>query len=192
MFYVSQNLSLSSCFTLGSLGAWQNDGSLSMYTTAPNTRSLSVTLNLQAISNATSLVSYPNVTTTMAVIFYESPNGLMAVLSRVANGCSINLCPYRTASDNPIYTGDFRNFNWITNSPALQKLCDSLPDPSICQYGPPFASSQFAESNNFSLILKYPVWQNETIPPPAYLLKPASYTPLKNSENSDVQVLGKY
>lgn len=190
VFYVSQNNNLSSCFTLGSLGAWQNDGSLSKYTTAPNTRSLSVTSNLQAISNATNPVSNTNVTTTMAVLFYESPNGVVAVLSRVANGCSIHLCPYRTASDNPIYTGDFRNSSWIDNSPALHKACD-FPDPSTCQYGPPFAGSPFAQSTNFSILLKYPMWQSEAIPPAYYVLKTVSYTPLTNSEDSNVQVLRK-
>lgn len=190
VFYVSQNNHLSSCFTLDSLMAWQNDGSLSMYTTAPNTRSLSVTSNLQAISNATNPVSSTDVTTTMAVLFYESPNGILAVLSRVANGCSIHLCPYPTASDNPIYTGDFRNFSWIDNSPAVQRACDNH-SVFICQNGP-FASSQYAESTNFSVILKYPLWQSETIPPAYYVLRTASYTPLANSEDSDVQVLGKY
>ena len=128
----------------------------------------------------------------MAVLFYESPNGTVAVLSRVANGCSIDLCPYRTASDNPIYTGDLRNTTWIDNSPAMQKACNNFPGSSICQYGPPFASSQFAESTNFSLLLKYPLWQSETIPPAYYVLKTVSYTPLTNSGDSDVQVLRKY
>lgn len=128
----------------------------------------------------------------MAVLFYESPNGILAVLSRVANGCSTHLCPYSTASDNPIYTGDLRNFSWIDNSPVLQKACDTLLDPSTCQYGPPFASSQYAESTNFSVILKYPLWQNRTTPSAYYLLKTVSYTPLENSEDSDVEVLRKY
>ena len=75
----------------------------------------------------------------------------------------MHLCPYRTASDNPIYTGDIRNFSWIDNSPAVQKACVNFADPSLCQYGPPFASSQYAQSTNFSVILKYPLWQRETI-----------------------------
>ena len=129
----------------------------------------------------------------MAVLFYESPHGTVAVLSRVANGCSIHLCPYRTASDNPIYTGDIRSFSWIDNSPAVQKACDTFPNPSICQYGPPFASSQYAQSTNFSVILKYPLWQSDTNAPTTYyVLRTASYTPLKNSEDSDFQDLGKY
>ena len=189
VFYVSQGDHLSSCFTLGNLGAWQNDGSLSKYTTSPNTRSLSVTSNLQAISNATNPVSNTNVTTTMAALFYESPNGIVAALSRVANGCSIHLCPYRTASDNPIYTGDFRNFSWIDNSPAMRTACDNLQD---CHYGSPFASSRYAESTDFSVLLKYSLWQSETIHPAYYVIKTASYTPWRYSEDSYVQVLGEY
>lgn len=176
--------------------AWQNDGSLTKYTTAPNTRSLSVISNLQAISNATDVdsPSYESdfsVATTMAALFYESPNGSVAVLSRFAKGCSKNLCPYYE-SDNPIYTGDVRNLSWIDNSPAMQKACDNLLDPSICRYGPPFAIGQFAESTNFSVILKYLLRQNQIISPAYYKLQTASYTPLKNSEDSDVQVLRKY
>ena len=188
VFYVSQNNQLSSCFTLGSLGAWQYDGSLSKYTAARNTRSLSVTSTLKAISDAINPVSSTNATTTMAVLFYESPNGTVAVLSRVAYGCLTHLCPYRTACENPIYTGDIRNFSWIDNSLTLQKACDSFPNLSICQYGPPFAGNQYAESTDFSIILKYLLWQSETIPPAYYVVDTASYTPLENSEDSDVQV----
>ena len=182
---------------LGSLRAWQNDGSLSKYTTAPNTRSLSVTSNLKAISNATNILGsnhdFEKSTTTMAVLFYEGPNGSVAVLSRVAKECS-DACPYGDSFRvNPIYTDDRRNFSWIDNSPALRKACDSsLQDPSICQYGPPFASSQFAGSPSFSVLVKYLLWQSDAIPPAYNVLKSASYTPMINSEDSDVEPLRKY
>ena len=196
LFYVSQNHQLSSSITSGSTGAWQNDGSLTKYSTAPNTRSLSVTSNLQAISNApgenhSSEYNWSD-TTTMVVLFYESPNGSVAVLSRVAKGCSGDSCPYVGSVENPLYTGDVRNSSWIDESPTLREACDNRPYPSICQYGPPFASSQYAESTNFSVILKYLLWQSETTPSASSVLKTASYTPLKNSEDSDVQVLRKY
>ena len=86
--------------------------------------------------------------------------------------CS-DACPYGDSFRvNPIYTGDRRNFSWIDNSPALRKACDSsLQDPSICQYGPSFASSQFAGSPIFSVLVKYLLWQSDTIPPAYYVLE---------------------
>ena len=137
------------------MGAWQNDGSLIRYTTAPNTRSLSVTSNLQAISNATKvngrIINSENVTTTMAILFYESPNASVAVLSRIATGCIEDSCPY-SISNNPIYTGDPRNLSWINNNPALRFFSFYSVHPFDPQCHTPFASSQFTGDTNFEVI----------------------------------------
>ena len=170
------------------MGTWQNDGSLTKYTTAPNTRSLSVTSNLQAISNATKTnvpfgYGYdPTVTTTMAVLFYESPNGSVAVLSRLAKGCSRNPCPY-DEHENPIYTGDVRNFSWIDKSPALWKICDDFVDLPE----PPFVSSQNTDGTNFSFTTYCPEGIS-SVPSVTETI----FSPLKNSEVSDIRVLSKY
>ena len=170
LFYVSQNHQLSISIMSVDTGTWQNDSSLSKYTTAPNTRSLSVTSNLQAISNATNPDSDfdTNVTTMMAVLFYESPNGSVAVLSRFAEGCSDDLCAYDDDSVNPLYTGDVRNCSWIDNSPALTP-----------NFTAPFASSQETDGTNFEVIT-YLLTESE--------LLEAYYTPVENSENPDIQI----
>ena len=148
LFYVSGNHKLSSSITNGSMGAWQNDDSLTKYITASNTRSLSVTSNLQAISKLNSPIYFsdPNVTTTMAVLFYEAPNGSVAVLSRLAERCSVS-CPY-TGSENPIYTGEIRNSSWIDNSAVVQEI-----DDPYCTT--PFTSGEERSDTNFSVTIFY-------------------------------------
>ena len=172
------------------MGAWQNDGSLSKYTTAPNTRSLSVTSNLQAISNATgnnpSYDQNSSVTTTMAVLFYERPNASVAVLSRFAQGCSENLCPYYD-SENPIYTGDVRNSSWIDNSTSLREACQSSVDPSQTSCDAPFVSSQYRNNNSLS-VMTYFCQKGSSEPS----VLETVFSPLENSEDSGISFQSKY
>lgn len=121
---------------------WQNDDSLANYTTAPNTRSLSVTSNSQGISNRSVYV-----TTTLAVLFYESPNTSVAVLSRVAKRCSAEQCPGFT-SEIPLYPSDNRGISWIDNTPTLS---ESYLSPSGSQCQAPFTSGVVEEGANFSV-----------------------------------------
>ena len=185
------------------MSTWQNDGSLTKYTTAPSTRSLSVTSNLQAIANATN-VNGPNykidmdVTTTMVVLFYESLNGSMAVLSRVAKRCSVYPCPYWQYNENatyntytpyvenPIYTGDPRSFSWIDNSPVLRNHCALLLNQTQPECHTPFASGDF-HGSNFSVETSFR-WQKDAY---AGLLR-TIYTPSVNSEDPHIYSLGKY
>ena len=83
----------------------------------------------------------------MAILFYESPNTSVAVLSRVAKGCSGQLCrDFDYGADNPIYKGDVRNSSWIDVSPALRKQCGV-----VCSAA--FASSLvMGDSTNFGVI----------------------------------------
>ena len=189
LFYVSQNYQLSSSIMSGDTGTWQDDGSLSKYTTAPNTRSLSVTSNLQAISNATNPAHGPdwNVTTTMAVLFYESPNGSVAVLSRFAEGCSEDLCAYDDNSVNPLYTGDNRNFSWIDNSPVLHQYCGLFPNSKIqWQCHTPFASSE-STGGNFSVGAFFQ-WKSDSNAGFLNIL----YSPSENIEDPHIDTVCKY
>lgn len=199
LFYVSQNHQLSSSITNGSMRVWQSDGSLTKYTTAPDTRSLSVTSNLQAISSETkgdsidltltnniTFTSSEVTTTTMSVLFYESSNGSVAALSRLANRCSEN-CPYGS-SENPIYTGDDRKSSWIDNSPALRGLCAASPDQLNGSCGAPFGSSQWLGGTNFSVITSFRgVLKNSS----QAVIGTIIYTPLKSSEDPDIQIDGR-
>ena len=156
------------------MGFWQNDDTLTKYTTAPNTRSLSVTSNLKAISDATGMTStwetVQNATTTMAILFYESPNSSVAVLSRIAKGC-LN-CPY-SGNDYSVYTGDQRSLSWIAKNlcdPPVnnsdQSCVGSLHYFQSQEARTPFASSQYRHDTNFSVITflatDYPNLPSET------------------------------
>ena len=121
---------------------WRNDDTLANYTTAPNTRSLSVASNSQGISHGSS-----NVTTTLAVLFYESPNMSVAVLSRVAKRCSTEHCPGDT-SEIPIYLGENRGISWIDNTRTLSESCH-VSAASQCMA--PFTSRVVEEGANFSV-----------------------------------------
>ena len=169
------------------MSSWQGDGSLTKYTTAANTRSLSVTPNYQGISDST--VNGPHngfldTTTTMAVIFYESPNASVAVLSRFAQGCSV--CPYY-ASENPIYTGDVRNFSWIDNSPAIRESCGNTVDPSDILCNTPFASGQYLNTTDFS-VLTYSLGQINSQP----RFVKTIYSPSQNPEDPNISHSCKY
>ena len=172
------------------MGSWQNDGSLTKYTTAPNTRSLTVTSNLQAIRNATDVTDPTNhyaetVTTTMAVLFYESPNASVAVLSRIAKGCYRGSCNF---SEKPLYTGDIRKVSWIDNSPSLRGSCGSRPVSfPVSQYYTPFASSQYVGGTNFSVVTFF---RGKTSSDPSLIT--TIYSRLKNSEYADTQMEGRY
>lgn len=190
LFYVSENHQLSSSITNDSMGSWQNDDSLTKYTTAPNTRSLSVTSNLQAINIATNLYSsnhesVTNVTTTMAVLFYETPNGSVAVLSRLAKGCSE--CPY-DEYNNSIYTGDFRKLIWIDNSPTLQESCGNPEDPSHPYCNSPFASGQYRMDFDFSVITYFRSYLGYPVP----YFQHSIYSIMGNPENPDIDLSCKY
>ena len=119
---------------------WQNDNSLINYSTAADTRSLSVTSNLQAISNPKELY---NNKTTVAVLFYESPNASVSVLMRTAEPCGSLGC-YGPSS--PIYTDDSRIFGWTDNSFALQRWDDKYLWSSM---GSPFISEEATSDADF-------------------------------------------
>ena len=183
LFYVSENHQLSSSITNDSTGIWWNEDSLTKYTTAPNTRSLSVTSNIQVISNATN--DPPDFTTTMAVLFYETLNGSVAVLSRIAQECSTlpaTLC-FPHASEEDIYPGYNRNLSWIDNSAALRTSCNSVNCTT------PFASSQNTVGTNFSVKTYFRSYLEKV---PQHDIQSIIYLPLENSKNPYIQVTGKY
>ena len=127
----------------------------------------------------------------MAVLFYESPNASVAALSRLAEQC-LRGCDY--TSENPIYEGDSRNLKWIDNSPKLQELCSSYYGDQInfqCAT-PPFASSQSVEGTNFSVLAFFRGGLEESSQSKIESIFSIAYTPIKNSEDPDIQVLCKY
>ena len=119
----------------------------------------------------------------MTILFYETPNGNVAVLSRLAERCSE--CPY-SDSENPIYTGDVRNSTWFDNSPALQESYGSSADSSANLYcNTPFASSQYTNGANFSVVTYFPGNLEEQSP--GTDIGHTIYTPLEDSENLHAQ-----
>ena len=174
------------------MGFWQNDDSLTKYTTAPNTRSLSVTSNLKAISDATDPYhrNDENATTTMAILFYESPNTSVAVLSRLPKECSYCLSH---PNDNPTDPSDPRNDSWIANNicgssvpPTGQPCAGPLQAPAH----PPFASSQYTGVTNFGVITFY--FNNKIMPPSKYILGSTTYFPTENPETLRIGYERKY
>lgn len=76
------------------MGWWSaNGGSITQYTTAPNTRSLSVASNIQPTN------FYANATAVLALLFYENSNGSVRALVNTVQSNAYTACMTKLDTD---------------------------------------------------------------------------------------------
>ena len=126
------------------------------------------------------------VTTTTDVLFYESSNGSVAVLSRIAKSCSDPHCSY-IQTTNLSYAYNDRNHSWIDNTLASQQVCGSPGDPYRPQCNTPFTSCKYTGGSSFGVVTYF--WGEKDSVPEFYGIL---YSAEENSEDANITQFSKY
>ena len=191
LYYVSESGIISSNFLMG--GSWSPDPQLGNYSTAVDTRSLSISLFTTAKNSTDFNNLFEESTTNEALLFYESPNGkVLALLYRVMNVVStpggesqIDQWIDITNQDSKALPNEFRNAPGFNYSNSLILLSNNNTtfsktlyeaDP-IAVYSTPF-SSGLDSSGSVNAIFCSPLGLplNATSPPSGERFIAASYT----------------
>ena len=157
LYYISENGIITSNFLSEHQGSWFPHQDLGNYSTAVDTRSLSISL-FPLANNSSNLNTTQNSTTNVALLFYENPNGkVTTLLYRLINTFNrpsgflfeqwINI----TSQENKTLPNEFYNAPGFNYSNTLNYPCDSYSnttcshtlyeaDPDVL-YNTPFFSA---------------------------------------------------
>ncbi|KAM0800348.1 hypothetical protein BDR22DRAFT_972912 [Usnea florida] len=129
LYYVSESNDVSSNILMEGEDSWYPDGQFGNFSTAVDTRSLSIS-SLETVNNSSEFNLVENSTTNLALLFYENPNGkVSALLHRLLNTVNMKFRMENaprdqwidiTSQDSKALPNEFRNapgFNYSNSLP---------------------------------------------------------------------------